>query len=140
MSYILAICVKRMLTAVPERLKIGEPNRVANPDELKFMEERQDRGNSQEGGSDNEDGDQIFVFDDTIDQYVLTMMAIVSSDCKRILDCVVGNVSESFWKENHIGVNTNDVCNNGHSSVVDQCNLDEVDVDNVDPDSLELDI
>ena len=71
---------------------------------------------------------------------MLTMMAIVSSDCKRILDSVVGNVSESFWKENHIGVSTNHVCNNGHSSVVDQCNLNGVDVDNVDPDSLELDM
>ncbi len=137
--YVLAICVKRMVVCNVQNMDIGEPQ---CPDaDMECDTECNDREGVEVG-----DGERTLVnrngkyfFDVETDKYMSSMMAIVASDKKRILDRVVGGVSQNFWKENHIG---------GSEGIVGQVNtmsdsedLNAVgEVDNVDPESLELDM
>ncbi len=78
-------------------------------------------------------------FDQNVLKEVLHMLAIPRADAKAILERYVGNVTESFWKNNHIGdVEREDL----HRNVEDEEEqlADFVDVDDVDPDSIELDM
>ena len=138
--YILAILVKRMLQVNRSSLFIGEPDREEEECVDGMGYEGIEEGNTSADNSNVCDSLK-FVFDDETDLYLLSMMAIVPPERKRILDRVVGNVWESYWVENHIGgtqPREGEVQRNDHAGK-DVAEEDE-DVGAMDMESLEVDM
>ena len=88
---VLSACWK----ASNEVLEIGEP--VRGEDDLS-VDSNPCVENIQAGGSNG----CKHSFDREEDRYMLDMMTFGSAESKRVLDRIVGSVSKTFWKVNHV--------------------------------------
>ena len=116
----------------PERIVIKEPDELDSQSHIASMcgEEEEESATT---------GWKGYKFDAETDKYMTAMMAIGTSDRKKLLERVVGNVTQNIWNKSHIGPKDEDVGQGcGDGSMEEEYDVNEV--ENVNPDSLELDM
>ena len=130
--HVLAISIKRMLLSGREILEIGEPVRPDDSLDVGVADSIDEHG-------DEEDNLFKYIFDEEEDLSMLDMMRFGSAESKRVLDRIVGSVSEAFWKENHISVDESS--DEEEEETQEGEAMPDVDVlHNIDLDNIEMDM